>query len=223
MTLALNKTQDYKKLHKRRKKSRFPRKTPSIKTAQVEKDIKEICMKEVKKDTNTTVDVSCTSLNALKEPESRKLLEMLEDHFQDLQRDTQDKYKKELQEYAEKMFKLTSNDSIETILQSMQQELEYARSDSAFVLSQEATLQKALQRLSTCLETYTKETKLIQTQIQSLMTDKTFEDDLWADADALIEEADALSQEYLNKMKDSMQKCNEIDKENKRKLMNQLL
>ncbi|EMR09148.1 hypothetical protein PNEG_02491 [Pneumocystis murina B123] len=225
MTSILNKTQVYKKPHKRGRKSRFSRKTQSIKTTQVEKDIKEICIKEAKKDTNTTVDVSCTSLNVLKEPESRRLLEMLDSHFQDLQRDTQDRCKKELQEYAKKMIKLTSNSSIETILQCMQQELEYARSDSAFVLNQETTLQKALQRLSICLETYTKEAKLIQTQIQSLLLpDEAFElNDLWADADTLIEEADALSQEYLHKMKDSMQKCNEIDQENKRKLMNRLL
>lgn len=108
-------------------------------------------IKEPKKDTDTTLDVSCTPLNLLKEPESRKILDILQSHFQDLQRDTQNRCKNELQEYAEKVLKLTSESSIESILQTMQQELEHARFDSAFVLNQEATLQKALQRLSVSL------------------------------------------------------------------------
>ncbi|KAG4305068.1 hypothetical protein PORY_001238 [Pneumocystis oryctolagi] len=197
----------------------------STEPAQITKNIKHIPSKNPPKEECISVDAPKTSFQIPEDSHSQKLLEMLSNHFHDLQNVTHDRCKKDLFSLAEKTIQTLSDAPNDPTFQHMQCELENAQADCTFIMNQEKILQEAQQRLITCLKEYTKEAKQIQTEIQTLLLPTgPFEltEDIWTDIDALLEEANILTDKYLHKMKNSMQKCNEVDQEHKRKLMNQL-
>ncbi|CCJ31486.1 unnamed protein product [Pneumocystis jirovecii] len=162
------------------------------------------------KDDCKSADISKPPLHMLQDSHSQKLLEMLNNHFHDLQHTTHERCKKELFSLAEEAIQTLSNPPADPIFQQMQHELENAQLDCTFIMDQEKTLQEAQQRLSTCLETYIKEAKKIQTEIRALLLSTgPFEltDDIWTDAEALLEQVNMITDKYLHKMKDTMQLC----------------
>ncbi|KAG5438870.1 hypothetical protein PCK2_000906 [Pneumocystis canis] len=196
--------------------------TLSIQQPPITKKIKNIDSKNPRKNEFVSIGIPKASLHILQDENSQQFIKMLDNHFHDLQCSTKDRYTKEIHLLTEEAMKEISKNS-DDAFQHLERELDYARSDCTFILNQEEILRKTQQRLNTCIETYIKEAKQIQTEIQTLLlSTEPFGDDMWTDANKLLEEANILTNQYLQKMKDSMHKCNEADRKNKRKLMSQL-
>ncbi|KAG5520041.1 hypothetical protein PMAC_001117 [Pneumocystis sp. 'macacae'] len=206
MTSISNISHIPKKQNRRRRSMR--RTSQPTKPVLIAKKNKLVHTESPQKDNCTTMDISKPSLHMLQDLHSQKLLEMLNNHFHDLQRTTHERYKNDIFSLSEETIQNISTTSVDPVFQHMQHELENAQLDRTFILNQEQTLQQAQKRLSICLETYIKEAKKIQTEIQTLLLPTgPFElaDDTWTDAEALLEQVNMLTDKYLHKMKDSMQ------------------
>ncbi|KAG4303349.1 hypothetical protein PCANB_000321 [Pneumocystis canis] len=198
---------------KRRFRSSNNKTTLPVKQTPITKEIKNIESKNLSKDEFVTVSIPRNSLRILQDANSQKFIEMLDNHFQDLQCTFQDRSKKDIDSLTEKTIKEISRKS-DDIFQHIEHELEYARSDCAFILNQEEILRQTQQQA-----------KQIQIEIQTLLLPTEpfeLEEDIWTEVNKLLEEANILTNKYLHKMRDSMHKCSEVDRKNKRRLMNRL-